>query len=213
MRRKDELAIDRILECAKNEFMEKGFEGASMRAIADNAGYTTGMLYGRFADKSELFNELVKEPADRLYNYYNGVQNDFAHLEPEKQYREMHEYVDAKVDGMLDIVYGNFFEFKLIICKSKGSEYERFVDKLIKIETENTVRFIDELNGAGLKVRDVRADLTHMLATAMFNGMFEVVAHDFDKKEARKYNKELQYFFNAGWDKILGLPSDWKLSD
>lgn len=213
MRKKDELAIDKIIDCAKREFTEKGFEGASMRVIAENAGYTTGMLYGRFADKGELFREIVKTPAEKLYGYYTKVQNDFASSAPEKQYTEMHEYVDEKVDGMLDIVYDNFEEFKLIICKSKGSEYERFVDRLIEVETENTVRFIDELNAAGFKVRDVRADLTHMLATAMFNGMFEVVAHDFDKAEARKYIKELQYFFNAGWDKILGLPSDWKLKE
>ena len=54
MRKKDELAIDKIIECAKQEFLENGFEGASMRNIAENAGYTTGMLYGRFADKAEL---------------------------------------------------------------------------------------------------------------------------------------------------------------
>lgn len=213
MRKKDELAIDKILECAKKEFFKKGFEGASMRSIAEAAGYTTGMLYGRFADKSELFKEIVKEPADKLYDYYTKVQDDFADLAPEKQYNEMHLYVDIKVDRMLDIVYGNFEEFKLIICKSKGSEYENFVDKLVEVETENTVRFINDLNAAGLKVNDVRADITHMIATAMFNGMFEVVEHDFTKEEARQYIKQLQYFFNAGWDKILGLPSDWKLKN
>ena len=213
MRRKDERAIDRIIECAKREFLEKGFEGASMRVIAENAGYTTGMLYGRFADKGELFKEIVGNAAEGLYSYYTGVQNAFADLSPEKQYREMHEYVDGKIDGMLDIVYGNFDEFKLIVCKSKGSEYERFIDRLIEVETENTGRFISELNAAGIKIRDVRVDMAHMLATAMFNGMFEVVAHDFDKSEAREYIKELQYFFNAGWDKILGLPSDWELPE
>ncbi len=213
MRRKDELAIDKIIECAKREFSAKGFEGASMRDIAESAGYSTGMLYGRFADKGELFREIVKKPADELYSYYTGVQNEFACLAPEKQYNEMHCYVDNKVDGMMDIVYGNFEEFKLIICKSKGSEYEHFVDKLIEVETTNTVRFIEELNAAGLEVHDVRADLTHMLATAMFNGMFEVVEHDFSKEEARKYIKQLQYFFNAGWDKILGLPSNWNLKE
>ena len=211
MRRKDELAIDKILDCAKREFSEKGFEGASMRNIAESAGYTTGMLYGRFADKGELFREIVKGAADKLYSYYTRVQSEFAESSPENQYYRMFEYVDAKVDGMLDIVYDDIEAFKLIICKSKGSEYERFVDRLIEVETTNTVRFIDELNAAGLKVREVRADLTHMLATAMFNGMFEVIAHDFTKEEARRYVKELQYFFNAGWDKILGLPSDWKL--
>ena len=50
MRTKNELAVDKILECAKEEFMEKGFEGASMRSIAEKSGYATGMVYGRFAE-------------------------------------------------------------------------------------------------------------------------------------------------------------------
>ena len=162
MRKKDELAIDKIIECAKQEFLEKGFEGASMRNIADNAGYTTGMLYGRFADKGELFKAIVKAPADKLYIYYANVQHEFAGLAPEMQYKDMHIYVDARINEMLDIVYSNFDEFKLIISKSKGSEYENYVDKLIEIETDNTVRFISELNAVGIKVNDVRADLSHV---------------------------------------------------
>lgn len=64
MRKKDALAIEKIIECAKTEFLEKGFEGASMRKVAENAGYTTGMLYGRFADKGELFKAIVKASAE-----------------------------------------------------------------------------------------------------------------------------------------------------
>ena len=191
MRKKDDLAIDKIMECAKTEFLEKGFEGASMRKVAENAGYTTGRLYGRFADKGELFKAIVKASAENLYSYYEEVQENFAGLSPETQYKDMHVYVD----------------------NSKGSEYGKYIDSLIEIETENTVRFINDMNAAGIKVKSVRADLSHMLATAMFNGMFEVVGHDFSKDDARQYIKQLQYFFNAGWDKILGLPSDWTLPE
>lgn len=44
-----------------------------------------------------------------------------------------------------------------------------------------------------------------MLASAMFNGMFEVVMHDLSREDARQYILKLQEFFNAGWDKLLGL--------
>lgn len=203
MRKKDELAIDKIIECAKREFSEKSFEGASMRNIAENAGYTTGMLYGRFADKGELFKAIVSSVADGFISFFTKAQSDFALLTPEDQYKNMHGYVDKKVEEMLGIVYDNFDVFKLIICKSKGSEYEKFVDKLIEIETENTMRFIGVLSAAGIKINDVRADLSHMLATAMINGMFEVVEHDFTKADAVKYVKDLQCFFNAGWDSLL----------
>lgn len=43
MKKKDEIAVEKILDCAKEEFMEKGFEGASMRSIAEKSGYTTGI--------------------------------------------------------------------------------------------------------------------------------------------------------------------------
>ncbi|MCM1514736.1 MAG: TetR/AcrR family transcriptional regulator [Anaeroplasma bactoclasticum] len=205
MRTKNELAIDKILECAKKEFLEKGFEGASMRTIAEKAGYTTGMVYGRFADKSQLFREVVGEAADKLFNYYSGIQNEFAGYSAEKQKDEMHSYVDNKIDVMIDIVYDNFDEFKLIICKSVGSGYEYYVDKMVDIETENTHRFIKQLNEAGIKTNEVRADLAHILASAMFNGIFEVVSHDLLREDARYYIKQLQDFFNAGWDKLLGF--------
>lgn len=210
MRKKNELAVDKILQCAKDEFLEKGFEGASMRTIAERAGYTTGMLYARFSDKSQLFKELVEKPSEQLFTYFSRCEDDFADLPPQQQRSEMHAYVAAKVDDMIDIIYDNFDAFKLIVCKSAGSGYEYYIDKMIDIETANTVRFIDALNNAGIEINDVRADLSHMLSSAMFNGIFEVVAHDLPREEARGYIKQVQDFFNAGWDKLLGLPTDWQ---
>lgn len=205
MRKKDELAVDIILECAKEEFMEKGFEGASMRAIAERAGYTTGMLYGRFADKSQLFRELVSAAADRLFGYFSGAEDAFAAFPADRQYREMHSYVGEKVDVMMDIIYDNFDAFNLIVCKSAGSGYEYYIDQMIEIETKNTMRFIRALNEAGIPINEVRADLSHMLSSAMFNGIFEVVAHDLPREEAKHYVVQVEEFFNAGWDKLLGL--------
>ena len=205
MRKKDELAVDIILECAKEEFMEKGFEGASMRAIAERAGYTTGMLYGRFADKSQLFRELVSAAADRLFGYFSGAEDAFAAFPADRQYREMHSYVGEKVDVMMDIIYDNFDAFKLIVCKSAGSGYEYYIDQMIEIETKNTMRFIRALTEAGIPINEVRADLSHMLSSAMFNGIFEVVAHDLPREEAKHYVVQVEEFFNAGWDKLLGL--------
>lgn len=194
MRKKDELAVDIILECAKEEFMEKGFEGASMRAIAERAGYTTGMLYGRFADKSQLFRELVSAAADRLFGYFSGAEDAFAAFPADRQYREMHSYVGEKVDVMMDIIYDNFDAFKLIVCKSAGSGYEYYIDQMIEIETKNTMRFIRALNEAGIPINEVRADLSHMLSSAMFNGIFEVVAHDLPREEAKHYVVQVEEF-------------------
>ena len=40
-----------LLECAKREFLEKGYMKASLRNICKEAGVTTGALYFFFKDK------------------------------------------------------------------------------------------------------------------------------------------------------------------
>lgn len=205
MREKDDAAKEKILEYAKAEFMERGYADASMRAIAERSGCTTGMLYSRFADKDEIFRELVESPAEELYNYFVAVQDDFAARDPEFQRTQMHAYVDAKIGRMADIIYDNFDAFKLIVCKSNGSSYEFYIDRMVDIETKNTFRFIELLRSQGIRVNEIRKDFAHMLSSALFNGMFEVVAHDLSKEDALHYIGQLQRFFNAGWDVLLGL--------
>lgn len=204
----DEANINqKILEAARTEFLQKGFMDASMRSIADRAGYTTGILYSRFANKDKLFCALVEESGNALYDYFEHVQNNFATMSVKTQYTTMHTYTNQKVDRMVDIIYDNFDAFKLIICCSAGSSYEHYADKFVEIEMYHTRRYIQLLEDMGRPPKnELREDLSHMISSALFNGMFEVVAHDLSREEARGYMVQLREFFNAGWDKILDLP-------
>ena len=51
----------RILNGARKVFLEKGYEQASMRSIANEINYSPGSIYFYFKDKSEIFQELHKE--------------------------------------------------------------------------------------------------------------------------------------------------------
>lgn len=205
MKIKDEGATEKLLACAKAEFMEKGFAESSMRTIAERAGVTTGMLYSRFADKDEMFRTLVKEGADKLYAYFSEVQENFAAFPAERQKGEMHTYTGDKMRVMLDIIYDYYDCFKLIVCHSAGSSYERYIDRMIDYETDSTERFMRVLRESGAPLKTVRRDINHMLASALFNGVFEVVAHDFPKEDAIEYVDAVCEFFYAGWDKLMGL--------
>ena len=50
---------EKLLASAEHEFMEKGYQGASLRNICKNAGVTTGALYFFFKDKDDIFVSLV----------------------------------------------------------------------------------------------------------------------------------------------------------
>ena len=195
----------KILEVAKQEFMEKGYTNASMRSIAEKSGCTTGMLYSRFADKNKIFTSLVKEGADKLLYYFNYYHEGFSNATPKEQIESLHNYSEQGMEKVIDIIYDYFDSFKLIICCGFGSSYENFVDILVDMEVESTVKFVEVLKKQGHDLPHIRADLCHILANSLFTGVFEVVAHDFDKESAKEYVNSLQDFFAAGWDRLLGL--------
>lgn len=56
----------RILEAAKEVFVEKGFEGARVDEIARRAGLNKAMLYYYFENKEHIFKELFSKVRDGL---------------------------------------------------------------------------------------------------------------------------------------------------
>jgi len=49
----------KVLAAARRLFSEEGYEGATIRDIAAAAGMSTGAVFANFADKSDLFREIM----------------------------------------------------------------------------------------------------------------------------------------------------------
>ena len=67
----DNKSRERLIECAKKEFLEKGFAKASLRNICAQAGLTTGAVYFLFKDKNGLLvylliNKLLMRKISRI---------------------------------------------------------------------------------------------------------------------------------------------------
>jgi AcrR family transcriptional regulator len=54
-----------LLESAERAFSRYGFHAASVEAIAEDAGFSKGAVYGRFGSKDELFLAVFEERFDR----------------------------------------------------------------------------------------------------------------------------------------------------
>jgi TetR/AcrR family transcriptional regulator, mexJK operon transcriptional repressor len=59
-----------LLAGARAVFTREGFQGASMDAVAAEAGASKRTLYHYFADKEELFSAAVLDTVDRGYEYF-----------------------------------------------------------------------------------------------------------------------------------------------
>lgn len=194
-----------ILDCGRNEFLQKGFEGASMRTIAKSAGVSTGAIYGYFPDKKALFDALVSEPAQEMLQQFLSVQNRFAALTPEQQLHEMTTISNHGIFEMIEHMYRHFDAFKLLFCCSPDSDYADYINQLVDIETQFTFRFIAAIQLAGKSVPLVDEQLARILGNSLFSGMFQTIVLDMPLEKALTHVATLRTFYHAGWKTLLGL--------
>ena len=81
--------LEKIHIAAKKEFMEKGFQLASLRNIVKTAGVTTGAFYGYYKSKEELLDALVGEQVEYIFNLYDTTLSNFNKLTGAEQTRKM----------------------------------------------------------------------------------------------------------------------------
>jgi len=63
---------DKILDAARELFVTEGFEGVSMRKVAERIEYSPTAIYVHFADKQELFRELCHQDYARLAEVFQS---------------------------------------------------------------------------------------------------------------------------------------------
>lgn len=194
----------RIIPAAKKEFLENGFEKASMRSIAASAGMTSAGLYRHFADKEAMFAALVQPALDVLKEMME-IQTRRGYLCLEKGDLDSMWSGDTDLTRLVDVVYDHFDAFKLLIRSAAGTRFEHFFDEFVEIDQAETMRFMDALRARGIHVNDVVPEELHLLLNAYYSAFFEVVVHDFSKNNALHYLETLKQFFYPGWRAFLGF--------
>ena len=184
MEEKSTATLEKIQEAALGEFLDKGFLGASLRQIVKNAGVTTGAFYGYFSSKEALFNALVEPHAAALMGKFMEAQITFAELPEEQQPAHMGVESGTYLDWMVDY-----------ICQ---------VHNMVEIEVEYTLQYMEVLRRLGKDIPMLDKSLCHIIASGMFNGVFEIVVHDMPREQALRDVAQLREFYTAGWLKLMG---------
>ncbi len=204
---------ERIVACATKEFLEKGFSGASLRTIASAAQMTTGAIYGYFAGKEALFDAVVSPAADELYRRYRRMQEEFYQLPPEDQtFERMQDYEHDEISGLLDFAYDHRDVFVLVLSKSAGTSWERYLDAFVDVEVDSTFRYVREMRERGVAVNDVEPRMARIVASMFLRGYFEPLLRGVPREEAHAFADDLERFFRAGYEELMN-PEVGRASD
>ena len=204
MEEKISATLESIQQAAMQEFLDKGFQGASLRQIVKNAGVTTGAFYGYFSSKEALFNALVEPHAAAIMGKFMEAQTSFAELPEEQQPDHMGEESSSCVHWMVDYICRHREPVKLLLTRAEGTGYEQFIHNMVEVEVESTLRYMEVLRHLGRDVPELSRSLCHIIASGMFSGLFEIVVHDMPREQAQRDVEQFRQFYTGGWLKLMG---------
>ena len=196
---------EKILACAKAEFLEKGYADASLRTIAAKADTTTGSIYSRFGGKEGLFGAIVEPVSEEFFAIFLHTQEEFHGLEAKEQPTQMKTYVEGGMEEMLDCMYRHFEEFQLLLDASYGTKYQHFVERLVEIETEYSYKFMQAIRFKNEGEKKIPEEFIHIMTTALFESIFEVVRHKMPREKAGCYVRMLEKYHYSGWNAIMNF--------
>src|SRR5262250_1338566 len=111
---------DGILEAALEVMSRKGFERASIAAIAGRAGVSRATVYQHFCDKQDILAALAERIAQRII----AAIDTWAPLPPPAHAgkHELRAMIDARVAQILAAIAANADATRLVVRLTRGSD-------------------------------------------------------------------------------------------
>lgn len=193
----------RLLASAKKEFLEKGFEQASLKTICENARITTGAIYKRYRGKEDLFCAVVQDTLDAIDAFV--CQKTLIHPD-ELTDQMLIKAWDMGGDAMMkwyEFLYKHRDGFLLLINRAAGTRYANFQhDWVDKMTTESNAYYLEAYKRGLTKTRISALEL-HIMLTAFWSTIYEPFIHGYTWEQITEHSKVVCDFFN--FYKVLGF--------
>ena len=187
-----------LIQAAKKEFLEKGYNKASLRTICANAGVTTGALYFFFENKADLFSAIVDGPLKELKILTaKHFDDDFKMMSAIKSLDELDLNHDDVTDVFVDCIYDNYDSFLLLLTASENTVYENTVDELVDLLEKHIPHMLSAING-------YKCDefMNHWICHISIDGFIHVFKHERDKEAAKIKLRKVTNFLVQGFVSI-----------
>lgn len=166
MRESTELTRKRILEAAEKEMLRVGYQKASMRKIASDAGLTAGALYKHFHGKEEIFEMICDEAIEQLFAKQKELLPDDLEEKTNEELLRMF-YQKASVQ-MLYEFKDRFPILQMIVLHGNPEYYKRKKSEYLDFCASYSLRYYQELHKRRLIKKQYSYDEIYMISQAEF---------------------------------------------
>ena len=179
----------RLLKAAKQEFLQKGYARANLRAICSAAGVTTGAFYFSFASKEALLSAIL----DPLIAEYQRLTRALALREEEAP-----DTADENEVAIIQFYAAHREEAIILLEKADGSRYANFRSTL-----EAQMREAFRSYYARYLGKDPDPELIRILAAMRLQGYLEILKGDYSMETRMELAREIGIHADAGTRKLI----------
>ncbi len=193
-----------ILTAAENEFLDKGFEKASLRGIAGRAGVTKGNIYIYFKSKDQLFTTLTAPAMEFFERSMNEPLSDEC---MEKHYSSSAAVFPKHLNDThahFQTVLEHYTAFKLLFFHSAGSSVANCREDIIQMYSRQSRRCYALLGERRPEFKtDVSEMFLHALGACYVNAIEEIILHKPDRKEMQYFIEQITTFVHFGLEHMF----------
>ena len=185
----------RILDTAREEFLDKGFEKASIRTITAKAKTSKSNLYNYFKDKDDLFCAVLEPTTTKIRTG----------LELAKQYnvpKQTDDYSFSSQQLVIRVISAFIaehpVEVKLLLFQAQGSSLAGFKYEVLDLFTDNMVEWTRSVySKAGVSRMFVRT------VCSFYLNMIEQLFLVGPPADMDQFMKEITVFVYHGWKHVF----------
>lgn len=180
----------RIYSAAVEEFYNRDYKTATMRAIAEGADVPTGLVYSYYKNKHALFESIV-EPILLMIQKNSEEAANSSNYHPFENFQKIES---AMFLSLLD----KRKQLIILIDKSSGTRYQDAKETIIH-STEIHIK--NAIKNRGIKKYD--DFLIHVLANNFMEGFFEIIRHYKNREWAEEMLELMAKQYYCGVESFL----------
>ena len=140
---------------------------------------------------------------DDFCGLIQSTLEQFNQLPGAEQTSQMYSFSDQGFGASVDYIYDHFDIFKLLLTSGENNTYQEFLHRVVGLDNQCTMRYIQASGNDAISSGRLTPELGHLLSSAFYTGMFEVVIHDMPKDQAVEHIQRMRHFYTAGWKTIF----------
>ena len=191
---RDHSLDDKITVSAMQEFLKKGYMGASLRKIAERAGVTVGAIQTRYKSKDELFTCLLEPFLADIDAVFKSTRADYYSGAGEDILEGLMSSMRHESEAILHLIFDHYDEAVLLMHRSAGSSLEHCFDRIVKSKIDESVAFFRSVGFPGVDEK-----LLGLLISAQFDGYRRIIMECPDRRSAEAYMSALMTYHFGGW--------------